>query len=222
MADISPQALSHILWIGGAPDAGKSTVAKLIATRFNLQIYHYDQHDVRQTKHLAQSSSYYRRVLQATEEERWILPTPKEMLQRSLRAFQDRLPLVLADLLALPKDPIIVAEGFGLTPELIFPLLSNQHQALWLIPTRDFKWNSMQLRGKHLRRLKMSEPQKAINNLIARDLFLAQEVQSQAQERGLVVSVVDGSQTAEELTDLVTQHFRVVLTRFDRQRGPNS
>jgi adenylylsulfate kinase-like enzyme len=29
--------LAHVLWIGGAPDAGKTTIARLLATRHRWQ-----------------------------------------------------------------------------------------------------------------------------------------------------------------------------------------
>jgi hypothetical protein len=33
-------ALSHVLWIGGATDSGKSTAAQKLAQRHQLQVYH--------------------------------------------------------------------------------------------------------------------------------------------------------------------------------------
>ena len=60
-----------------------------------------------------------------------------------MRSFQLRFPLVLLDLLALPNDKLIIAEGFGLTPQLIAPLLSTPRQAIFFIPTEEFKWASL-------------------------------------------------------------------------------
>lgn len=202
------QALSHVLWIGGATDAGKTTISRIIAERFSLQIYDYDQQDVRQINYLAQTIAHYRDFLNASDEERWIRPEPENLVQWLLRAFQDRFSLVIEELLALPKEPMIVAEGFGFTPEIIFPLLSNQHQAIWLVPTEDFKWMSMKQRGKFTRRLQMSDPERAINNLFTRDMLLAKRVREQAQLRDLTVYVVDGLRSVEEMATLVEQHFK--------------
>ena len=35
-------ALAHVRWLGGAPDAGKTTVARALAHRFGLRLYLLD------------------------------------------------------------------------------------------------------------------------------------------------------------------------------------
>src|SRR5215211_5256505 len=129
------QALGHVLWIGGAPDSGKSTIAQVIAARHGLQLYNYDGYDIVHHEYLAQDLESYRAFLDASLDERWIQPTPSELAQRTLQSFQDRWPLVVADLCALPPEPRVLAEGFGFMPALLSPALSSKHQAIWLVPT---------------------------------------------------------------------------------------
>lgn len=207
------QALSHVLWIGGATDAGKTTISQIITGRYGLQLYNYDRHDSPQTERLAQSISHYRAFLLASLDERWVHPEPEDLVQRALRAFQDRFSLVVEDLLALPREPMIVAEGFGLTPELLSPVLSSKRQAIWLVPTKDFKWASMKRRNKPSFRDKTSDPEKATRNLFTRDMLLAEQVKVQAQAHGLKVYEVDGSQSIEEMATLVEQHFEPFLPK---------
>ena len=38
------QALTHVLWIGGAPDAGKTSVALALAEKYGLQFYLEEHH----------------------------------------------------------------------------------------------------------------------------------------------------------------------------------
>ena len=35
--------LTHVFWIGGATDTGKSTVAQNLADRYGMYVYHYDK-----------------------------------------------------------------------------------------------------------------------------------------------------------------------------------
>jgi adenylylsulfate kinase-like enzyme len=37
--------LSHVLWIGGGPASGKSSIARELARRFDLQLYSVDERD---------------------------------------------------------------------------------------------------------------------------------------------------------------------------------
>ncbi len=37
--------LAHVLWIGGPPDAGKSTVAATLGWRYGVPVYHFDRHE---------------------------------------------------------------------------------------------------------------------------------------------------------------------------------
>jgi adenylate kinase family enzyme len=84
------ELLTYVLWIGGATDAGKTTVARIIAERYGLQLYNYDQHDLPQIERLAQTMTHYRAFLAASMDERWVRPEPEELAQRALQAFCDR------------------------------------------------------------------------------------------------------------------------------------
>jgi hypothetical protein len=202
------QALIPVLWIGGGTDAGKSTVSRIMAERYGLQIYDYDRRDIPQTNRLAETITHYRDLLEASDEALWIHPEPEALLYEAVQSFKDRFPLVIEKLLAMPKEPMILAEGSGLIPELIFPLLSDKYQAIWLVPTEAFKWSSMSRRRKFTW---MSDPERAIYNLFTRDMLLAKRVMERAELRDLRVQVVDGSRSVEEMADLVERHFKVYL-----------
>jgi hypothetical protein len=197
------QALTHVLWIGGATDSGKTTIARIIAQRCGLQVYHYDRHDLPHVERLAQTLPHYRAFLDASLDERWVHPEPEELLRFLLRSFQDRFPLVVEDLLDLPREPGIVAEGFGFTPDILWPVLSSRRQAVWLVPTEDFKRASMERRNKPSFKDQVSDPERATRNVLVRDMLLAQEVAAQASSLGLTLYEVDGTRSIEEMATLV-------------------
>jgi shikimate kinase len=200
-------ALAHVLWIGGATDAGKSTVARLLAKRHGLQLYHYDQRDLAQTQKLAETIPHYRAALTRSAEERWMGFTPQELMQRSLLHMVDRFPLVIEDLCSLPTEPMILAEGFGLTPKLILPLLSNRNQAIWLVPSEEFKWASMKRRNKPSWREQVSDPELATELLFKRDMLLAAHFRQEAVAYGLRIYEVDGAKSSEELAAVVEHQW---------------
>lgn len=201
------QLLSHVLWVGGAPDTGKTTVAQLLAVEYGFQVYHYDRHDLAHHQRLAETMPRYRAFLSASLDERWVHPEPEALLKRSLQSFRDRFPLVIEDLLTLPREPIILAEGFGFTPELLFPVLTNHRQGIWLVPTAQFKRASMLRRDKPSFRHQTSNPEVAWQNLFRRDLLLAEHVKAQAEIYSLQVAEIDGLQSVEQVAALIEQHF---------------
>jgi len=205
------KALSHVLWIGGATDSGKTTVSQIIAQRHGFQVYNYDRHDLPQIERLAETHAGYRAFLAASVEEKWVQPEPEDLFQFTLQAFRDRFPLVIEDLLALPGATTIVAEGHGLIPELVAPVLSGKRQAIWLVPTEEFKRVSMERRNKPSFRDDASDPERATNNVFARDMLLAERVKAQVQVRSLTAYEVDGSRSSEEMATLVEQHFKPFL-----------
>ncbi|NTU54924.1 MAG: hypothetical protein HGA79_01600 [Anaerolineales bacterium] len=199
--------LAHILWIGGATDSGKSTVARNLAHRHGLSVYHYDKDDARQIENLANTVPEVRQFLKASLEERWIHPTPKMMFDHLLLVFPHRFHLVVETLLEMPKGRSLIVEGFGLLPELLHPILSSDHQAIWFVPTEKFKWESMTRRGKPSFGSSLSDPEKARMNLFTRDMMLADYYRKQAPYYGYTLYEIDGSLSAEEMTDLADTHF---------------
>jgi hypothetical protein len=204
--------LAHILWIGGATDSGKSTVATILGERFDIPVYHFDHADARQSDILARSVPEVSRFLQASLEERWIQPTPQIMFEYLLLTFPHRFQLVIGDLLGMPQDQPVIVEGFGLLPELIDPVLSSPNQAIWFVPTDTFKWSSMVHRNKPSFSSQVSDPHRARINLVARDKMLADYYRQQVASYGYRLLEIDGSHSVEEITHLVEIHFSKYMT----------
>jgi shikimate kinase len=204
---------SHVLWIGGATDSGKTTVSRIIAEKNGFQIYNYDRRDLPQIQQLAQSNPKYKNFLTASMDEKWVHPEPEDLLQFTLQAFRDRFPLVIEELTALPKEPMIVVEGHGLIPELVVPVLSSNHHAIWLVPSEEFKLASMKRRYKPSFLDETTDKDRAIKNVLTRDMLLAELVMAQVQSFGQKVLQIDGSRTVEEVAIIIEEYFKPALRR---------
>jgi hypothetical protein len=110
--------LAHVLFIGGGPGAGKTSIARALAYRFDLQLYCID---LRTYDHVERAGGH-------TAD--WTR-TPAELVDDFVRYSHERWPLVLEDLAALPDSPAAIAEGPFFLPELI-PAGS---QAVFLAPS---------------------------------------------------------------------------------------
>jgi len=209
MADQLRERLSHVRWIGGGTDSGKTSVARLLSETYRLPVYHYDRADLHHHLRLAQASPRHADFLDASMDERWVHPQPEELAERAWQAFRDRFALVAEDLTALsfPEGMHVLAEGFGLTPELLQPVLTCRSQAIWLVPTEAFRLASMQRRGKGRFGGEVSDVQRSTGNLLQRDRLLTERIRTDAGTRGLTVLEVDGSETVQAVAARVAAHF---------------
>ena len=231
MATDNPSArLGHVLWIGGPPDGGKTSIADALAVRYGLQVYHFDRQE---PVHIARADparqpalTRLRTLLETLDEcafaeALWLAQEPDEMAAWTIASWTERFAMARDDLLAMPESPGIVAEGPGFFPECVAPLLDDPRKAIWLVPDEDFKRASVARRGKPGARRHTSDPERASRNLTARDLLLGRHVVAQAQARGLTVLPVDAHPRHDlaAMTALVEARFRPWLGRSPGSMG---
>jgi hypothetical protein len=203
--DLSPERLRHICWIGGGSGAGKTTIAGLLAEEYGLHLYHCDD---TQSAHTARSNAVdhpmHAAFLALTMDERWVKRTPEEMFHSFHGFHAEGFHLILEDLLDLPTEVPALVEGYKLLPRLIFPLLSRVDQAVWLIPTPEWRRTAFFQRGSIWSIAgRTSDPETALTNLLARDALHTEEVARQAAALQLPTIEVNGSATVEELAECV-------------------
>src|SRR5206468_3351526 len=117
--------------------------------------------------------------------------------------------MVLEDLAALSADRV-VADGFGLLPELVGPLLADRCQAIFLLPTPAFREWSLAQRG-WVTIEGTGDPDRERTNKLARDALLTEHVRRTATTRGLTIIDVDGTRSLADITAAVERHFEPLL-----------
>jgi hypothetical protein len=125
--------LSHVLWIGGGQGSGKSSIARELAHRFDLQLYSVDEHE----------GEHAPRMPTLAEGE-----APDAFVTASRHRFR----LVLEDLALLPPSPEAIVEGSALFPTSVAAVLRDPSHALFLLPidrdpvTQRIGWEARDLR----------------------------------------------------------------------------
>ena len=204
---------AHVLWIGGASDAGKTTVARLLAERHRWQWYPCDFHE---HNHLIARADPERQPaiyaeFQKSVEERWIQPTSEDLFQGVLETNDERFPMILDDLRAMPQRPMILVEGPRLFPKLVAPLLTSAHQAVWLMPTSEFARESASdatnRRGDLKRAIRSAIERTSCGETGCWRTYIRREVAAY----GLTMIEVDGSRSPDEVADQIDAHFALYL-----------
>ncbi|MGE5333383.1 MAG: zeta toxin family protein [Nitrososphaerota archaeon] len=209
MRDEQVQAYAHVIWIGGSPCAGKTTIADTLAAKYHGNVYHFDRMEMR---HIARSDEATNPDLMAflalDMDQRWLTRSPDEMARNAIASWQARFPLVLEDLRAFPTDAPIFAEGPGLFPGCVAPLLSTPQQAVWLVTSERL---CAAVRQQRKQRggfaLETSDPDLALRNIVRRDLLMAAYVQREAEALHLTCHVVDESRSLARTIALAEQHI---------------
>jgi hypothetical protein len=115
---------------------------------------------------------------------------------------------IVEDLLEFAPDCRVVAEGFRLLPDRVKPLLESTEQAIWLLPTPEFRRAAFESRGTLWTIAeKTSNPDRALQNVLVRDRLFTERLREETRRADLPAIEVDPSVTEDALVDLVTKQF---------------
>ena len=215
MSDIRDE-LAHVLWIGGGPRVGKTTLARLLAGKWDLKVYNLDWHQVREHRERRVDES--REWDDLSPDERWVIPSSAELAERDAASWTRGFPLVLDDLRSLPRIRTVLAEGPGAFPWCVAPLIRVPTQAIFLLPSGEFRDAVLARRVRDVapeRRIdgQTGDPERARRNLRERDLLLIEQIRSSCDSLGLRWVQIDGSLDLDDSLALIESHFGPHLPR---------
>ena len=206
--------LRNALWIGGGQWAGKSTVARLLAARYRLTAYHYDYHDARahNDRRIAARVRRGESPADPDPDDVWVNTPPEIMAAKTLQGFPTRFAWALDDLRALVSGHPIIAEGWGLRPDLVAPLIDAPRRMVVMVATEEFRQHQL----RHLARAGtlgtgISDPERAQHNRLARDRIITDDAVNSARRHSIRVMEIDGSQDANAITKMLADHFSPYL-----------
>lgn len=203
--------LRHVYWIGGGSGAGKSTIARRLAAQYGLRLYSTDaamaDHGTRSTP---EDSPFLHQFIAMDMDERWVNRSPETMLETFHWFRGEGFGLIVEDLLRLPAEPGVIVEGFRALPGLVQPLLAVPSQAVWLLPTPDFRMAALNSRGNAwgIAR-KTSNPERAMRNLAERERMFVERLREETERLGLCAIEVDTTMTEDDLAARVTEAFGI-------------
>jgi 2-phosphoglycerate kinase len=203
------ERLGHVYWIGGGSGAGKSTIARALAAEHGFNVYATDDVMADHAERSApEATPLLRDFLAMDMDERWVNRSPITMLQTFHWFRGEAFDLIVEDLLERPSDrPPVIAEGFRLLPSLVKPLLATPEQAVWLLPTPEFRRRTFESRrpwGAPWTFINQtSDPETALANLLERDRMFTEQLSADADRLGLPVIEIGNDTTESAAVRLV-------------------
>lgn len=202
-------SIGRAFWIGGGQWAGKTTVARLLGERYGYAVYRHDYAAAH--GHFDRATAAQARVGQPVTEfdPEWefVQQTPEEMSARVIAQFIERFEWALDDLRALDGPTPVIAEGWGLRPESVADAGCAERMVV-MAATEEFRQHQLATlpRAGSISH-SVSDPARAQRNRIERDRLAAENAVKSAAQHGIAVIEVDGTRDAEQIADVVAQHF---------------
>ena len=198
--------------IGGSPCSGKSTLASLLARKYDLLHIKLDDLVDEMMSQASVDSRPICLLRQDRNPEQIWMRNPEEMADEEWRFYEEIFPYVKSYLIKNQDRPLLV-EGAGLLPHLIKSLEEPAVSYLCLTPTADFQkkhykqreWVPYVLEGT-------SNPEQAFENWMQRDILFAQMVRKEAQKLGYPSLMTDGSQSEKETAEEIARLLKLPNT----------
>lgn len=200
-------SFDYCLWIGGAPCSGKSSIAKQLAVRFGLGLYHCDDAYEDHLKRGVAAGLPISTQFATWNWEQIFLRPVEDMVRDEVGFYLEEWRFILEDISQI-KPPLIV-EGAAAMPELVATL--KPKHAVWIVPTEDFqRHHYAQREWAHQVVGSTPNPAQAFENWMQRDAQFARTVQRQAEALGFLVLVVDGKSSLEENLEWTAKRLRLL------------
>jgi hypothetical protein len=199
--------LEHVLWIGGASGAGKTTLATRFARRHGLRWYSADAHtwEHRDAAIRAGHEGAIRwETMTMGERHATAIDRPADLLHLNLDF--DRGRMIVDDLLRLPAEPLVVADGSTILPELVAEGRARRDRAVWLVPTFEVHRSFHEANG--------------MAHLVEYRWLVIEEVARQAAAYDVNVLRVDETVGADDALAIVEALFAEAIAAGPRAERP--
>lgn len=200
----------RVYWLCGSPCTGKSTLAQMLATHFDWQLYASDDwFRSHRTRATPTAHPTFHRIAHLRGDALWLRPM-QEQIATEIHFFADQFNLVVEDLTRLLQetDKPLLFEGAAALPHQVKAILPREGHAFWLIPTESFQRHYYAQRPWiHTVLAETSAPEQAFANWMGRDAGLARWLEGQLREHAMPWLAVDGTLSVEATFALLVAHF---------------
>jgi 2-phosphoglycerate kinase len=207
--NIKPEQYRHVLWMGGSPCSGKSSMCDLLAEMYHVDIYHVDDaFFLHRDEFTPEQYPINYKWIHTPWESLWN-QSHKVLFTETILAYKEHLQFVFLDLLSY--DDLVIAEGTSLLPQYIAPLMLDEFAALWVVPTENFQREIYPKRGTFVDHIlqQCTDPERALQNWMDRDVAFASWIIDQTKSLGFCHILVDGHKSIEENAQTAAMYYHL-------------
>ena len=185
----------NVLFIGGSPCSGKSTVAEKMAKEYGAFYFKVDDHLDELIKTAAQQGNpVCRKIRQLSSDEIW-MRDPEIQCREEFRIYSEIAPYLFNRIHEIHADRIIT-EGAAYTPEVMKNHETGSYIVILAAP--EFQMTQYKKREWVSRILAdCSEKEAAFGNWMQRDILFARQVKSDCVSLGIPYLMNDGAQSID-------------------------
>lgn len=197
----------RVLFIGGSPCSGKSTVAERISKAYSAYYFKVDDFLDKFTDTAAEKGyPVCKKSIAMTPDEIW-MREPLIQCKDEFLIYDEISELVFEYLNKIDAD-FIVTEGAAYTPNVMVKYKKKEY--ISIIPTPDFQishykereWVPYILEG-------CSDKQQAFHNWMERDILFAKQIKAECEENAVPCIVNDGLKRQDEMFRMVKELFHL-------------
>lgn len=200
--------MKDIYIIGGSPCSGKSTIAEMLTSKYDMNYFKVDDYlDSFISKASEDNKKVCKQISAYTPEQTW-MRDPAVQNEEELDIYNEIFGYIMEELDKLGTDKPVITEGAAFLPDLIKQADIDKSHYICITPTRDFQishykerpWIHFVLEG-------CSDKQKAFDNWMERDVLFAEEVRRRCELLGYTSIVTDGKTDIDSVFAKVSSLF---------------
>lgn len=192
--------MEQIYYIGGSTCCGKSTVAEMLAKKYDLKYYKLDDYLDTFTKQMADDGNQLAKKFSSINMNDMWLRDPKILCNEELQFYRDMYPYAVRHIAGFCGSNKVIAEGAGFLPSLMFNTGINAARYICMVPSREFRLEKYAQRpwiGEYLNGC--TDIDTAFANWMERDALFGDAVLAETDKFGYNKLLVDGSKSIQEI-----------------------
>lgn len=199
----------RILFLGGSPCSGKSTIADLLVSQLGVCLFPVDRYLDEWIKQGAEKGyPLCTKIQKMSPDEIWMRDSQTQCIEEF--GIYAEISSFCFDALSKLDAELILTEGALYFPALMKKMKISFEDYLSIVPSAAFQISNYQKRpwiGDVVKDCK--DPKAAFANWMERDVLYARKVKEDCEKLGYSCLLQDGSITKEEMLKRVISHFHL-------------